>query len=75
MVSKVTLPDHGLEFEGLEFEGLETRAHNVRVVDKVRYNPNHPILTISSSYMTELMDALPQKYQFRVQTNYSTLTY
>lgn len=60
-------PDHGLEFEG-----LETRAHNVRVVDKVRYNPNHPILTISSSYMTELMDALPQKYQFRVQTNYST---
>lgn len=63
-------PDHGLEFEG-----LETRAHNVRVVDKVRYNPNHPILTISSSYMTELMDALPQKYQFRVQTNYSTLTY
>ena len=30
-------PDHGLEFEG-----LETRAHNVRVVDKVRYNPNHP---------------------------------
>ena len=43
-----------------KFEGLEARAHNVRVVDKVRYNPNHPILTISSSYMTELMDALPQ---------------
>ncbi|PTK67168.1 5-methyltetrahydropteroyltriglutamate--homocysteine S-methyltransferase [Staphylococcus borealis] len=30
-------PDHGLEFEG-----IETRAHNVKIVDKVKYNPNHP---------------------------------
>ena len=30
-------PDHGLEFEG-----VETRAHNVRIVDKVSFNPNHP---------------------------------
>jgi len=30
-------PEHGLEFEG-----VETRAHNVKVVDKVSYNPQHP---------------------------------
>lgn len=30
-------PDHGLEFEG-----VETRAHNVRIVDKVSFNSNHP---------------------------------
>ena len=27
---------------GLEFEGVETRAHNVRIVDKVSFNSNHP---------------------------------
>lgn len=28
--------------EGLQFEGLETRKYNVKVVDKVAFNPNHP---------------------------------
>lgn len=27
---------------GLEFEGVETRNYNVKVVDKVAFNPNHP---------------------------------
>lgn len=27
---------------GLTFEGVETRNHNVKVVDKVAFNPNHP---------------------------------
>lgn len=27
---------------GLSFEGVETRSHNVRIIDKVRFNSNHP---------------------------------
>lgn len=30
-------PEHGLSFEG-----VETRSHNVRITDKVSFNPNHP---------------------------------
>lgn len=30
-------PEHGLTFEG-----VETRSHNVRISDKVAFNPNHP---------------------------------
>lgn len=30
-------PEHGLSFEG-----VETRSHNVRIIDKVQFNPNHP---------------------------------
>lgn len=30
-------PEHGLSFEG-----VETRSHNVRIVDKVRFNKDHP---------------------------------
>lgn len=30
-------PEHGLSFEG-----VETRSHNVRITNKVSFNPNHP---------------------------------
>ena len=27
---------------GLEFEGVETRNHNVKIISKVQFNPDHP---------------------------------
>lgn len=63
-------PDHGLEFEG-----VETRAHNVRIVDKVSFNPITHTLNTLSFYIKKWLVAQLLKYQYLVQINCSILIF